>query len=77
MRACAFIFKACVLRFQCRCLGAGHAFNPPVTASFELDRHWDVVNLAGLWSIDPSQLSDQDHPPGLGLAARLPDDLRQ
>jgi hypothetical protein len=36
-----------------------------------------VVNLAALWSVDPAQLPEQGHPPGLGLAARLPDDLRQ
>jgi hypothetical protein len=30
----------------------------------------DVVDLAALWSIDPTQLSNQDHPPGLGLACR-------
>ena len=35
----------------------------------------DVVDLAARWSIDPTQLSDQDHPPGLGFAVRLPDDL--
>jgi hypothetical protein len=35
----------------------------------------DVVELAGLWSIDPSRLSEQDHPLGLGLAARLPENL--
>ncbi len=35
----------------------------------------DVVDLAALWSVDPTQLSDQDHPPGLGLAVRLPNDL--
>jgi hypothetical protein len=37
----------------------------------------DVVELAALWSIDPSRLSDQDHPHGLGLAARLPENLAQ
>jgi hypothetical protein len=37
----------------------------------------DVVDLAALWSIDPSRLSDQDHPVGLGLAARLPKSLSQ
>jgi hypothetical protein len=37
----------------------------------------DVVDLAALWSIDPSRLSEQDHPPGLGLAARSPDNLKQ
>lgn len=37
----------------------------------------DVVDLAALWSIDPTQLEDQDYPPGLGLVARLPEDLRQ
>lgn len=37
----------------------------------------DVVELAALWSTDPTQLSDQDHPPGLGLVARLPEDMRQ
>ena len=36
-----------------------------------------VVDLAGLWSVDPSRLSEQDHPPGLGLAARLPENLKQ
>jgi hypothetical protein len=35
----------------------------------------DVVELAGLWSIDPSRLSEQDHPHSLGLAARLPENL--
>ncbi len=34
----------------------------------------DVVELAGLWSINPMQL---DGPPGLGLAARLPNNLAQ
>jgi hypothetical protein len=37
----------------------------------------DVVELAALWSINPVQLSDQDHPVGLGLAARLPKNLMQ
>ena len=37
----------------------------------------DVVELAALWSIDPSRLEQQDHPAGLGLAARLPNDLMQ
>jgi hypothetical protein len=37
----------------------------------------DVVDLAARWSIDPTRLSDQDHPAGLGLAARLPPDLMQ
>jgi hypothetical protein len=37
----------------------------------------DVVELAALWSIDPSRLEEQDHPVGLGLAARLPEDLMQ
>lgn len=32
----------------------------------------DVVDLAALWSIDPTQLPDQDHAPGVGLAIRLP-----
>jgi hypothetical protein len=44
----------------------GHAFPDEI----------DVVELAGLWSIDPSGLSEQDHLPGLGLAARLPENLR-
>jgi hypothetical protein len=35
----------------------------------------DVVDLAALWSIDPSRLEDQDHPLSLGLAARLPENL--
>jgi hypothetical protein len=29
------------------------------------------------WSIDPRELSEQDHPLGLGLAARLPQNLMQ
>ena len=37
----------------------------------------DVVDLAALWSIDPTQLPDQDHPLGLGLAVRLPKTLMQ
>jgi hypothetical protein len=37
----------------------------------------DVVELAALWSIDPTRLDDQDRPLSLGLAARLPDDLAQ
>ncbi len=37
----------------------------------------DVVDLAALWSIDPSRLSDRDHPLGLGLVARLPENLAQ
>lgn len=44
---------------------SGHAFPGEV----------DVVELAGLWSINPSRLSEQDHPPSLGLAARLPENL--
>jgi hypothetical protein len=36
----------------------------------------DVVDLAALWSIDPTRLSDEPHPTGLGLAARLPLSLR-
>jgi hypothetical protein len=35
----------------------------------------DVADLAALWSIDPTRLSDQDHPAGIGLVARLPIDL--
>jgi hypothetical protein len=37
----------------------------------------DVVELAALWSLDPSRLEEQDHPVGLGLAARFPKDLAQ
>jgi hypothetical protein len=37
----------------------------------------DVVELAALWSVDPSRLEDQDHLLGLGLAVRLPENLRQ
>lgn len=33
-----------------------------------------VVNLAALWSIDPTKLEEQELPPGLGRAARLPND---
>jgi hypothetical protein len=37
----------------------------------------EVVELAALWSIDPTQLSHQDHPAGVGMAAPLPKDLTQ
>jgi hypothetical protein len=37
----------------------------------------DVVDLAALWSVDPSQLEHHEHPPALGLAARLPKNLMQ
>jgi hypothetical protein len=37
----------------------------------------DVIELAALWSLDPSRLGEQDHPVDLGLAARLPTDLMQ
>jgi hypothetical protein len=37
----------------------------------------DVVELAALWSIDPNRLSDRDGPVGLGLAARLPENLSE
>ena len=37
----------------------------------------DVVELASFWSIDPTQLSEQDHPVGLGLVARLPEPPRR
>jgi hypothetical protein len=40
------------------------------------DEH-DVVQLAGLWSIDPSRLSHQLYPPALGLAATLPRNMMQ
>jgi hypothetical protein len=33
----------------------------------------DVINLAGLWSIDPSRLAEHDHSPGLGFVGRLPE----
>jgi hypothetical protein len=37
----------------------------------------DVTDLAELWSIDPTEVWDQDDPLALGLAARLPKDLAQ
>jgi hypothetical protein len=37
----------------------------------------DVVELAAVWSIDPTRLSNQDHPGDLGLAAPLPKNLMQ
>ena len=37
----------------------------------------DVVDLFALWSIDPRQLPNQDHSLGLGLAARMPNNLMQ
>jgi hypothetical protein len=36
----------------------------------------DVVDLAALWSIDPTGLLDQDRSLDLGLAVRLPEDLK-
>lgn len=35
-----------------------------------------VTELAALWSVDPLELSEQDHPPGVGWAVRLPDHLK-
>jgi hypothetical protein len=32
----------------------------------------DVVDLAALWSIDPTRLEEQEHSPGLGIAGLLP-----
>ena len=37
----------------------------------------DVVELAALWSSDPTRLSSQEHSLGVGLAARLPKDWIQ
>ena len=37
----------------------------------------DVVDLAALWSLDPTVLDNQDHPLDLGLAARLPENFRR
>jgi len=37
----------------------------------------DVLDLAALWSINPSKIQDQDHPLELGLVARLPKNLMQ
>lgn len=37
----------------------------------------DVTDLAELWSIDPTEVWDQDDPLALGLAARIPKDLAQ
>jgi hypothetical protein len=36
-----------------------------------------VIELAALWSIDPTQLADQDRPPGVGPTARLPGNMSQ
>jgi hypothetical protein len=36
-----------------------------------------VVDLAALWSLHPLELSEQDHPPGVGWVIRLPNDLGQ
>lgn len=44
-------------------------------SAFPDEQH--VIELAALWSIDPMQLSDQELPPGLGLAVRLPKDCTQ
>jgi hypothetical protein len=37
----------------------------------------DVVELAALWSIDPMDLPEQDHPLSLGVAALLPENFRE
>lgn len=37
----------------------------------------DVIDLAGLWSINPLEIQDQDDPSALGLAVRLPKELAQ
>jgi hypothetical protein len=42
-----------------------------------LPNETDVVDLAALWSINPLNLSEQDHPSDLGLAAPLPGNLAQ
>jgi hypothetical protein len=47
------------------------------TARSPFPNETDVTDLAALWSIDPSRLEQQDHPPGVGLAVRLPKDLMQ
>jgi hypothetical protein len=36
-----------------------------------------VIDLAALWSINPLRLSEQDQPPSVGIAARLPENLAQ
>ncbi len=48
----------------------GHGRDPILDES-------DVFDLAALWSTDPTQLADQDHPLGLGLAVLLPSELMQ
>lgn len=35
----------------------------------------DAIDLAALWSLDPSRLSEQEHPPGTGFALLLPEEL--
>lgn len=37
----------------------------------------DVTDLAGLWSIDPTDLPEQDDPSGVGWAAHLPENLTE
>jgi hypothetical protein len=37
----------------------------------------DVIELAGIWSVDPTQLADDDHPAGVGLAAVQPEIMSQ
>ena len=37
----------------------------------------DVVDLAGMWSINPMDLPEQDHPVSVGWVARLPENLVQ
>jgi hypothetical protein len=37
----------------------------------------EVIELAALWSIDPTQIASSHCPPGLGFAVRLPKNLAQ
>lgn len=65
-----------------RHIASGLSFDEAHKQAYPNGRHAfpdenDVVELAALWSIDPARLSEGNYPPGLGLAVRLPEDMRQ
>ena len=58
-------------------LSQGEAYERAYQGCHAFPNEQDVVALAALWSIDPTQLSERDHAPGLGLIVRLPEAMRQ
>jgi hypothetical protein len=65
-----------------RLVASGLSFDEAHEKAYPNGRHAfpdenDVVELAGLWSVDPALLSDRDDPLSLGLAVRLPANMRE